>query len=408
MNSHLLGRTVRLAAVPLAASAFVLAASAARADDGNAKSSDLDHAVQSTILRGDPVSNLYDDVQKWKKDEGVPIEIGAWHWWHMFRNKQNGSRHLQYGTRGLEGTYFYYLRFDPETDNGAGTKMGAHVDARIRDGDQPFRPFYDSRAWLWECYGWLEACDTKFKLGKINHEFGLSGDGDGSFYGSVPYFDGWKLDPDWGASVERTCDFGHGVTAPSFIQAFTGRVEDEVNGSISGADVESDERARENFNLGVRTVPTWKFANKSSLALGLSAQVGQIDSRDVGTHQYTAQAVDLTFTQGPFKAYAEWMQSIGSRNPANYVTGGASDRSVDMLVGAAYTHGFATIRGTVSKGTYAGPGGKQLIYLLGVTLAVTKNVDFYVEWVRWDAGARNAPGRVFVDDGINFVLNWRF
>ena len=257
MKSSMFGHGLRLVAMPAALSAFAFAASsAARADDAAAadapKKSDLDGAVQTTILRGDAVSNLYDDVQKWKKDEGIPIEIGAWHWWHANRNV---SRHLQYGINGLEGTYYYYMHFDPATDNGAGTKLGAHVDLRARDSNASFRPFFDSTLWLWEGYGYVQACDMTFKAGKIWRRFGM--DWDDSWYGNVAYFDGWKLDPDWGVSLERTCDFGHGVTAPSFAQVFV--AQDRVNGSISGADSESDEDQRERTSIVLRTVPTWKM-----------------------------------------------------------------------------------------------------------------------------------------------------
>jgi len=417
----------------LAVSAFATAASsAAYAQEGTdePKKSDMDNAVQSTIFRGDPVSNAYDDVQKWKKDNGVPIEIGAWHWWHMFRNPQDDSRRLQYGKRGLEGTYYYYLKFDPSWDNGAGTKFGLHVDARARDSfhepDPSFRPFFKSNLWLWEAYGWVEACDTTFKAGKIWRRFGM--DWDGSWYGNVAYFDGWKLDPDWGASAERTFDFGHGVTAPSFAQFFF--AEDRVNGSVgsrpdsggSGADPESDERSREKLSFNVRTVPTWTMSNKDTVALGLSALAEQVDSRTpaisaAGTsstatatrdHWVSAAAVDLTYTHGKIKAFGEWMKWVGERHPNNYVTAGPSTRGQDWELGAACTHGFATFRASVSHGNYDNPGGSQILYLLGVDLAVTKNVTFIVEWVRWDDKQQRGAPRFFAEDGINFILNWRF
>ena len=187
MKSRTVVHGMRLAAFAAAASAL---SSAALADDAAdaAPKSDLAAAVQTTIFRGDPVSNLYDDVQQWKKDEGVPINIGAWNWWHMFRNPVGGSRRFQYGERGLEGTYLYYLLFDPVYDNGAGTKVGAHLDVRARDAKASWRPYFDSNLWLWEAYGFVEACDTTVKAGKVLRNFGM--DWDGSFYGNLSSFDG--------------------------------------------------------------------------------------------------------------------------------------------------------------------------------------------------------------------------
>jgi hypothetical protein len=385
--------------------AACIAATAARADEPM-PASDLDAAVQSTIFRGDPVSNAYDDFQKWKKEEGVPVSVGAWHWWHMNRNEPHD---LHYGTPDLGGTYFWYVHFDPEMGEGD-NKMGMHVDARFRDGDERFRPFFRSRAWLWEAYLWADICDARVKAGKIWRRFGL--DWDGSWYGNIPYFDGWKLDPDWGVSAEGNTDLsqwtGNGIKAPWFLQVFG--YEDRVNGSISGADAESDKKARERWSVNARVVPTYEMGDKGKIELGLSWQAGHIDSHNgvYGDHTVTAGAVDLTWSQGPVKVFGEAMRSIGARNPVNYVTGGASDRSRDWLLGAQYKYQFATLRATVSHGNYSNPGGKQLFYLLGVTLAVTKNVDFYVEWVRWDAAGHAGGGRPYIDDSFNFILNWNF
>ena len=388
-----------IAAAALAA--VSLTAASARADDAKAPS-ELASAVQNTIIAGDPVSKLYDDVQKWKKDNGVPIEVGAWHWWHMNRESPHD---FHYGLPTLGGTYYYYVHFDPETsDAGGAPKLGAHIDARFRDGEERFRSFFESRAWLWEAYVWADAGEgVKFEAGKIWRRFGL--DWDGSWYGNVPYFDGFKLDPDWGASIEKTCDWGHGITAPSFLQVYL--AQDRVNGSQPGADAESDDRSREKLSISMRTVPTWKLGDDSSLALGLSARAGQIDHRGTSTKSETAGAVDLTWTKGAFKTFAEFLKSNGERNPTNYVSGGPSDRTTDWLLGGQYQWRWVTFRGNVSMGSYHNPGGEQVLYLAGVTLAVTKNVDLYIEYVKWDTKSNNGP-RVPFEDGINFILNWRF
>ena len=106
--------------------------------------------------------------------------------------------------------------------------------------------------------------------------------------------------------------------------------------------------------------------------------------------------------------FAEWIKEVGERNPTDYVTGGPSNRAQIWEVGGAYKWRFATLRASVSHGNYGNPGGSQIIYLMGVDLAVTKNVDFIVEWVRWDAKAQHGPERAEFDDSINFVINWRF
>ncbi len=426
MKRSKLGRGFRLVATPAALTAFVFAAASnarAQAADKDVpkeapktvpsegtkygpteatKPSDLDSAVQSTIFRNDPVSNLYDDIQKWKKDNHVPIEVGASNWWHMNRLHPHD---FMYGQRGLEGTYYYYLKFDPEMEAGSGgPKIGAHLDVRARDGDASFRPFYESNLWLWEAYGWIDIHDAKIKAGKIWRRFGL--DWDGTWYGNVAYFDGWKLDPDWGASVEHTCKFQNGISMPTFAQVFV--ADDDVNGSISGADAESDTHASERGSIVLRAVPTWTSEKMGEFAAGASWKAGKISRHGESEHTVTAGALDATWTKGGLKLFAEWMQTVGERNSAFYVTGGDTSRSTITEVGANYTYKFATLKGTVSHGEYQHPGGDQVLYLVGVDLAVTKNVVFTVEYVRWDTKASSGGPRAFYEDGISFVINWHF
>ena len=65
-----------------------------------------------------------------------------------------------------------------------------------------FRSFFDEKVWFYELYAWLDRRRLgKFKAGKIWKRFGL--DWDGTFWGNVQYYDGMKLDPDWGVSWEK-------------------------------------------------------------------------------------------------------------------------------------------------------------------------------------------------------------
>jgi hypothetical protein len=368
-----------------------------------AQQKDLEAAVSQYLLTNDPISNAYDRVQQVKKDYDIPIEVGAWHWWHANRHSPHD---LHYGLPTLGGTYYWYVHADPTWENPLGEgKMGAHVDFRFRDGDERFRSFFRRHSWLWEAYLWAEvAPDTKLKVGKVWRRFGL--DWDDCWYGNVAYFDGWKLDPDWGASLETSfCVPSWPERIPAFLQAFVD--EDRVNGSIPGADAESADHSREAQSLVARVVPSWKFTDGSSVAVGVSATLGRIENDDRSDETVAAGAVDVTWTRGPWKLLAELIESSGERNPANYVTGGPSDGSTIWELGASYKWRMLTFRGNVSHGNYDGPGGEQVLYLAGVTVAVTKNVDFYVEYVKWDTKTTHGP-RVAFEDGLQFVLNWRF
>jgi hypothetical protein len=391
-------RTVATVAAPaLAVASF---ASPSRAEEGEFVLTD---AVESTtVFQGDPISNLYDHIQKWKKEENLPFDGGAWSWWHKNRHSPHD---FGYGTPGLRGTYYYYLHFDPKFGGEGDTPSGGHFDVRFRDSQEDrFRGFYESNLWLWEGYVYFGLDEnSKIKAGKIWRRFGF--DWDDCFYGNVAYFDGWKLDPDWGGSFETKFDVS-GVKGDAFAQVFL--YEDKVNGSIPGADAESADKSLERPSVVLRAVPTWSLGEAGSLAAGVSAQFGKIANNNFDDENVAAGALDVAWTSGPFKLIGEVIRSSGSRNPANYVTGGASSHSwVWELGGMYHIAGPVTLRANWSRGSYDSPGGEQVLYLVGTTIALTKNIDLYLEYVRWDV-APNDAARVVFEDGFQFVLNWRF
>ena len=105
-----------------------------------------------------------------------------------------------YGIPGENGTYYYSLEASPEMacQWGPFEKVARYVDVRFRDGGTPLRPFYpnDGDPWIQQGYVWAATGEGVLKAGAIWRRFGL--DWDGSWYGSVPYYDGFMLATDWG------------------------------------------------------------------------------------------------------------------------------------------------------------------------------------------------------------------
>ena len=66
-----------------------------------------------------------------------------------------------------------------------------------------------------------------------------------------------------------------------------------------------------------------------------------------------------------------------------------------------------TWRANYSLGYDDNPGGKQSLFLPGVTIALTPNIDLYAEYVKWVVDPDNAP-KVDYEDGYQLILNWRF
>ena len=330
------------------------------------------------------------------------IAAGAYHWFNLPRH----HGHLTYGTDSLPDTYRWEVLLDGEHRFSSDNALGFHGDIRYRENGT-LRPFISSQLWTWETYGYAKTAVGTFKGGKVWSRFGL--DWDGSFYGNVQYFDGLKLDPDWGVSWENTWTATQALSVDTYTQFFF--AEDQVNGSLVGGDAESADGYRERNTAIVRVVPRWKLDDKSSIAVGLSGRAGTIEVNGIGNHHVTGGALDLTYANRGFKVYAEADAINGATNPARYVTGGASDGYKDYLAGAEYTFkparfmGPTTLRYTFSRGEYDNPDGTQDLRLIGITTQLAKWLTLYVEYVNWDVTAAGTPS-VKYEDGFQFILNW--
>lgn len=361
-----------------------------------------DFDPHSTLAGQSLAARIWDDLQA-RKDAAIPATLGAWHWWRIPTGGPGGGG---YGSSSLPGTYYYYLMLDPtwSTGNRFVQSVGLHADIRFRE-ENAFRGSMDSVIWPFEMYAWASTSVGVFKAGQIRRKFGL--DWDGSFYGNVAYYDGFKLNADIGVSWERTFWIKPQFSVETHAQFFFR--EDGITPGLVGADSESTSVFRLQNNAVLRVVPTWWFSPTSSLALGLSGSIGQVKAQDASfsDHAFSAWGVDLTYTRGKFKAYAEVLQRNGALTPVRYVSGGMSSRTTDFIVGTSYVTGPVTWRVAYSAGYDHNPGGHQHMFVPGVTIAVTKNIDLYLEYVCWRVAASGANAVTF-ENGFQTALNWRF
>jgi len=328
---------------------------------------------------------------------------GAHHWWHQSLQGAGGG----YGIPGLRNTYFWYLNFDSEYKLDSGRKLGSHVNIRLRETGN-FRRFVDQSTWPWEAYGYLQDDDWgTLKAGLIYTRFGLFWDN--TWFGNAAYFDGFKLDADYGLSWEKTHEVNRCFKFDMYSQFFFH--EDQSNGSFSGGDAESVVNYTER-NTGIfRIVPTWTRADGGVVALGLSAKVGQIDSRTPTLADQTvgAYGVDLSYSRGRWRLFGEGMQHFGIQNPVRFVSGGPSNRITNFLAGVDYTVGAVTYHAAYSNSFDANPDARRNMVVAGTTINLTKNIDLYIEYVnqRIDGNANAASnGEVF--DSVDYIVNWHF
>jgi predicted porin len=331
----------------------------------------------------------------------MPIGGGGQHWFTEDLQGNNDG----YGIRDLRGTYFWYLTADPQYKLRSGNRLGGHVELRLREQDK-FRAFFVDQVWTYQAYVSLASDDWgTFKAGQVWKRFGM--DWDGVWWGNAAYFDGFKLDPDYGLSWEKTTEINDHLQVDSFLQFFFH--EDRVNGSFPGADPESVFGYTERNTGFVRILPRWTLDDGSRLELGLSGLVGEIESSLAGFNDQVASgyAVDMNYYKGPWRLLMEGQQYFGRRNPTNWISGGPSNRISNLLAGIHYTRGSVTYRGNYSASLDSNPAGVQNLVVTGVTVAVSPNIDFYFDYVNQQiSGNANPASNGHLFNSLNFIIHW--
>src|SRR4051812_5842245 len=159
------------------------------------------------------VKSMYEDFRSFK--ERLPFSIGAGVYLFYYQP-------LDYTTfsptdrNGYFQVYAFYLKLDKEVLLRHGA-VGGHAEIRMRDGghigpgssNQYLRGFFSSNIWFQELYAYYRPWSfLNIKAGKIYRKVGIFWDD--SFFGNIQYFDGNKLVPDWGVSLEGNRDFAGG------------------------------------------------------------------------------------------------------------------------------------------------------------------------------------------------------
>lgn len=348
----------------------------------------------------------YDRTQQWKKDNHLPISIGANHWWHLDRDERIYGD--GYGVPGERGTYYYYVAIDPSLKlDGEGfvREIGFHNQTRFRDSGDKLRSFYNDTIWTYETYAFAKTSLGTFKAGQIVQEFGIAWNN--SWWEGVPYFDGYRFNPAWGFSWDRNWDVSSTFNVAGTFQYFI--ADDRVSGAIAGADAEASPPLDERNTFNFRLVPQWSLNADTKIALGVSVLTREIDDASIAgvDSRQTAYAVDLTYTWRNLSIYGQYTDSHGVTTPARYVSGGPSDRQNSFEVGANYKLGPVSAHVNYSEGWDHNPDGEQYIFNPGLALLLSKATTAYVEYVKWDVTDSTGKTTNF-DDGYELILVWNY
>jgi hypothetical protein len=298
---------------------------------------------------------------------------------------------------------FFYGRLDLDVDVGA---FGFHLEPRFRDGK--LRPFFDGPAWIEEGYGsWKIAPFATLKLGKLYSRLGLFWDN--SFYGNVQVYDGIKLAPDYGASIEGT--FGDEIGLNYWAQFFV--ADGRTNVSLANRDTVSVPGGRRRNEIVLNVEPFVRFGDDGLLRVGVSLQ--HLDADLPGDENSVLRlAAHAKLTIEGFGVWGELLHQNGrhvtdfpfagapATDDDDAVPGRASGDNTYFEVGAEYTLASFTLRYNVSRASYGDVKVHEWLHVPAISYKVAKPLTLLAELVFW---RRHTPdGDSDVDKSLNVTL----
>jgi len=299
--------------------------------------------------------------------------------------------------------YYAWLSFGASFDD-----FGFYFEPHFRD--TPLRPFFNSDFWVQEIYaswkvpqglGTLKAGKEYSRLGKF---------WDGSFYGNLPYFDGLKLDPDLGISLENTVKSGDAFSVEYSAQYFVN--DGRTNGSLADAaltqprDTIGDGASRQRNSFVGRVAPTLKLSDDLSVTAGLSGQSFQADFTGINRNRRVNRGdLEISARWQALEIFAEMCWQSG-RHVLNYPLAGIpSDHNHYVMAGLIYTWNTLTFRYNYSSADYDNRVREQF-HMPAAVWAAHKHLSLWLEYVYW---RQQAPGKdAFMDRSLNIVVDVHF
>ena len=286
---------------------------------------------------------------------------------------------------------------------------GLHLEPRFRD--TKLRPFFDGPVWLQEAYASASFDPVTIKVGKAYKKLGLFWDN--SFYGNIQVYDGLKLDPNYGVSVEGS--LGQRLGAEFSAQYFV--VDGRSNVSLQGRDTLSVPGARRRNAFVGRLQPFFKFDQETNgtIAVGVSAEHFTADL-PTGKDGVTRFAVEAKGTYEHAGIWGEFLLQRGKHvtdfpvagdpTATPPVAGQASGKNRYFEVGGEYTYWRLTARYNVSFAKYSDVGVSEVMHVPALGVKLHDNVSLlgeYVIWKRDSAGVKSD-----VDKSLNVTLSGHF
>lgn len=295
------------------------------------------------------------------------------------------------------------LRVDAEFKN-----FGVHILPIVRDTKE--RGFFPSVAWIQETYAYAKFEPVTIKVGKVFAQFGRFWDN--SFYGNAQEYDGLKLDPNHGISIEGDVGKGERMGLQFFAQYFI--IDGVTNYSLPGRDTmgvldatgANSGARRRNYLVG-RVEPFIKVGDITTLKLGLSGGFFQADIPGFDKQGVGRIAIDGTVMVENFTGWAEYTHQFGNHLATSPFAGTDADTPYQkadwMMVGGEYTYGRFTVRYNFNLGSYLPIEYKETRHVPGIAVALDEHLFVLLEYVL--AHRYNSGTSTLLDSSLNLTIH---
>lgn len=334
----------------------------------------------------------------------IDIHGGAWlFYWQPFGISTDPVAKAR-GVTGLaeEGAFFRMHQAHLNFDGSIGD-FGLFFNGNIRD--TKMREFYEGTAWVEEGYVYYKHPQATIKVGKSYSRLGLFWDN--SFYGNVHFYDGIKLDPNYGVSLEGSVGKEKGFRLGYYGQYFI--VDGRTNGSYVGRDTISIPKARRRHIAVARLEPSYFWNKENSFTLGLSGQYFQADlPQPVGKKNVFRMALDFYANIGPISVWGDVMRQLGQSvtewpippvidpTSGNVVTPGkASAKNDYILIGAEARIKKVVLRYNFSAVRFQDVAITEFFHVPAIGYNMNDYLQFLVEFAYWNQKTADGQDALF-------------
>ncbi len=272
------------------------------------------------------------------------------------------------------------------------------VQGRARD--TKLRPFLPGNVWFQEAWVSYQATPSfsaaslTLRADKIYQTLGRFWDG--SFFGNIHYYDGLKLNPQFGVEASGSVPLGSGAVGYTIQYILA---SDRVSGAFAGRDFETLDGFQNAAGGGIRTT----LSLVPGITFGASFLSRGVDTAATNYQvPHVALDAELGIPAGPAVAYVEWTRRGHGSLPASLSATIPGSRATYWLAGAQVNERGLHARYNFSRASYDDLGRREWIHQPGITLDLASHVHGIVDFDFWQVRASGST--TTFDRSLSLVL----